>query len=226
MPTMTDTALLVQYANACKASVHQRWSTFASGQQRAQKLYEITLLVLDICQVPRPNLQLDPNLGGASGLFDFSTWNLKIDPNGFGQGAIPDRDAFLTLVTLIYHESRHCEQWFHMARYAAVGHQMTAQRLAASLLIPQNIAAAALARKMGAADPMLALTKEWHESVYGAKSGFREINLRGLMLRRIGAGQEMNDFRNGFHARYKGDLPEEKDAWAIQDMVAAHYKYP
>jgi len=68
MPTMTDNGILVQFAKACKATVHQKWSTFASGQQRAQKLYDITLLVLDICQVPRPTLQLDANLGGASGV--------------------------------------------------------------------------------------------------------------------------------------------------------------
>nr|WP_319493675.1 hypothetical protein [uncultured Desulfobacter sp.] len=226
MPTMTDNAIVVQFANACKANVHQKWGTFGSGQQRAQKLYDITLIVLDICQVPRPTLQLNANLGGASGLFDFPTWTLKIDPNGFGQVAPPDRDGFLTLVTLIYHEARHCEQWFHMARYAAVGHQMTAQKLAASQFIPQNIATTALSRKMGLSDPMLALTKGWYESVYGSQSGFRGINLQGLMLRRTGAAQDMNAFRNGFHSRYKGNLPEEVDAWAIQDLVAAHYKYP
>ena len=226
MPTMTDNAAIVQFANACKATVHQKWSTFASGQQRAQKLYENTMLVLDICNVPRPTLQLDANLGGASGLFDFPRWRLKIDPNGFGQAPVPDKDAFLTLVTLIYHEARHCEQWYHMARYAAVGHQMTAQQLAASLFIPQNIAATAMTRKMGLNDPMLALTKGWYESVYGGKSGFRAINLQGLMLRRTGGAREMNAFRSGFHSRYKGNLPEEVDAWAIQDSVAAHYTYP
>jgi hypothetical protein len=36
----------------------------------------------------------------------------------------------------------------------------------------------------------------------------------------------MNNFHAGAHARYSGDLAEEKDAWAIQDLVAAHYKYP
>ena len=226
MPTMTDNAVLVQFANACKATVHLQWGTFAGGQQRANKLFDLTCLVLDICQVPRPNLQLDSNLGGASGLFDFSGWKLKIDPNGFGQIATPDKDAFLTLVTLIYHEARHCEQWFQMARYAAVGHQMTAQKLASSLFIPVNIASVAMSRKMGSSDPMLALTKEWYESVYGSKSGFRGITLQGLMLRRSGGAQLMNDFRNGFHSRYSGVLPEEIDAWATQDAVATHYKYP
>jgi len=223
---MTDIGVIVQFANACKANVHQNWSTFVSGQQRAQKLYDFTSLVLDICKVPRPTLQLEANLGGASGAFDFANWRLKINPNGFGQVAIPDKDAFLTLVTLIYHEARHCEQWFQMARYSAVGHQMTADKLASALFIPQNIASIALTSKMGLNDPMLAMTKEWYESVYGSKSGFRDINLRGLMLRRVGAGQEMNAFRNGFHSRYKGNLPEEIDAWAIQEMVAAHYSYP
>ncbi|MBN2133877.1 MAG: hypothetical protein JW741_30525 [Sedimentisphaerales bacterium] len=225
MPTMTDNAVLVQFANACKAAVHSQWSTFASGQQRANKLFDITCLVLDICQVPRPSLQLDANLGGASGLFDFSHWKLKIDPNGFGQNATPDRDAFLTLVTLIYHEARHCEQWFQMARYAAVGHQMTAQKLSSSLFIPVHIASTALNRKMGLSDPMLALTKEWYESVYGAKSGFRGITLQGLMLRRTGDAK-LNNFHNGFHSRYSGVLPEEIDAWAVQEKVADHYKYP
>ncbi len=224
MPTMTDNGIIVQFANACKASVHQQWSTFSSGQQRVQKLFDINLLILDICQVPRPTLEVNTNLGLASGLFDCTSWKLKINPNGFGQAGVPDKDAFLTLITLIYHESRHCEQWFHMARYAAVGHQVTAQKLATSLFIPLNIATIALSRKMGLNDPMLALTKEWYESVYGSKSGFREINLHGLMLRRNGDGQLMNEFRSGFHSRYQGILPEEKDAWGIQDLVAAHYK--
>jgi hypothetical protein len=226
MPTMTDNAILVQFANACKANVHQKWSTFANGDQRAQKIFDITTIVLTICQVPNPTLKLDTNLGGASGLFDFANWQLKIDPNGFGQLAVPDKDAFLTLVTLIYHEARHCDQWFQMARYAAVGHKMTVQELATSLFIPLPIAQQAFARKMTLADQRLKETQKWYESVYGSKSGFRELTLHNLNLRRVNAGNLMNNFHAGAHARYSGDLAEEKDAWAIQDLVAAHYKYP
>jgi hypothetical protein len=226
MPTMTDTAVLVQYANACKANIHLKWGTFATGQLRATKIFDITAIVLDICQVPKPTLKMDPNLGGASGLFDFQNWQLKIDPNGFGQLTTPSKDEFLTLVTLIYHEARHCDQWFQMARYAAVGHQMTAQKLADSLFIPLNIAQIAFTRKMGLQDPRLKQTNEWYESVYGSKSGFRGMTLHNLNLRRVNAGPIMNDFRAGAHARYSGDLAEEKDAWAIQDLVSAHYVYP
>jgi hypothetical protein len=226
MATMTDNAVIVQFANACKAQVHVPWRNFADPSARAQKLYEITCLVLDICRVPRPSLELTGNLGGASGLFDFSHWKLKIDPHGFQEVSVPSKDEFLTLATLIFHEARHCEQWYQMARYAAVGHQMTSAKLAARLFIPANIAHLAYANKMGGQDPMLNLTKEWYESVYGAKSGFREINLGGLALRRRGDSGMMNEFRRGFHSRYSGQLPEEKDAWAIQDLVAAHYHYP
>ena len=226
MATMTDSTLVVQFANACKAQVHVPWTSFADGAARARKIYEITCAVLDICRVPRPAMELTHDLDGASGEFDFSTWKLRIDPSGFGQPAIPTKDGFLELVTLIFHEARHCEQWFHMARYAAVGHRMTAAELARKLYIPANIATTAMMRKMGSADPMLKLTKAWYESVYGSKSGFREINLGGLMLRRRGDHGLMNSFRNGFHSRYSGALPEEKDAWAIQDKVANHYHYP
>lgn len=226
MATMTDSALLVQFANACKAQVHVPWASFATPAARAHKVYEITCTVLDVCRVPRPTLELTNALGGASGEFDFSAWKLRIDPNGFQQVAVPTKDEFLDLITLIFHEARHCEQWFHMARYAAVGHQVTAAKLAADLFIPQNIATLAVTRKMGVNDPLLKLTKGWYESVYGAKSGFREINLGGLMLRRRGDNALLNQFRNGFHSRYSGSLPEEKDAWAIQDLVASHYHYP
>jgi hypothetical protein len=94
------------------------------------------------------------------------------------------------------------------------------------VFIPANIATTALTRKMGSADPMLKLTRDWYESVYGAKSDLRAINLGGLMLRRNGDHGLMNSFRNGFHSRYSGKLPEEMDAWAIQDKVATHYHYP
>jgi hypothetical protein len=225
MATMTDTALLVQFANACKAQLHTRWTTFPNAAARARKVFDITCAVLDVCRVPRPSLELTAALGGASGLFDFATWKIKVDPRGFG-AAVPTRDQFLQLITLIFHEARHCEQWFQMARYAAVGHQMTAARLASSLYIPKRIASIALSRKMGLHDPMLALTRQWYDSVYGAKSGFRGITLGGLMLRRRGDAGLLNEFRNGFHGRYSGVLPEERDAWAIQDRVAEHYRYP
>jgi hypothetical protein len=133
MATMTDSALLVQFANACKAQVHVPWTRFTDGAARARKLYEITCAVLDVCRVPRPTMELTADLGGASGQFDFCTWKLRIDPSGFDQLTVPTKDEFLELVTLILHEARHCEQWFHMARYAAVGHQITAAALARKL---------------------------------------------------------------------------------------------
>ena len=84
MATMTDSTLLVQFANACKAQVHVPWTTLADGAARARKVHEITCAVLDVCRVPRPTLELTHELGGASGQFDFTTTSTAgvVNPNG------------------------------------------------------------------------------------------------------------------------------------------------
>ena len=221
MPTLSDPGIVNQFTGDCRNNVFHHWNTLVVTR-RAALVHQAACRALSTCGIPNPTLQLLGSLNGG-GLFDFSTWQLKVDPNSFDGAQPPARAAFVENICTIYHEARHCEQWFHMARYAAVGHGVTAATLAASLSIPVTVANTALTRKMGLADPLLALTKGWHESVYGGQSAFREIALARVGLRRAGHDRLMHAFRNGAHQNYSGNLPEEADAWGIERLVDAAY---
>ncbi len=131
-------------------------------------------------------------------------------------------DDVATMADKVYHESRHAEQWFRIARLkAGEAPAPTAAALAGSLFIPQAIAKAALARPL---KPLTALQKafhskkyaerhqtkmdeaaDWHQSVYGANSANRNAVLGDIQNR---------------YAEYRA-LSEEVDAWAVGGSAQA-----
>jgi hypothetical protein len=136
---------------------------------------------------------------------------------------------FVNTLETVYHEARHCEQWWHMARFHALGR--TAGDVERDLGIPRRIAERASRIPMkstrAGSDPMFDLTKGWFESVYGAHGGMqRGITLAALALRRSRERKRvvpMDQFHQQRHEEYKGNLAEEVDAWGIQELVRAKF---
>ena len=225
MATMTDLSAVRTFVNACVRNIDGPWGNLVATI-RVRNMHRAVLTAITPCNVPPPGLAMRGSLEGGA-LFDFSRWRIEVDPNSFGSDIKPDRDTIIELACTFYHETRHCEQWFHMARYAAVGHQMTAAKLARHMGgIPANVATAALRRPMRLGDPMLNLTKGWYKSVYGSGATQRDVTLGGLTLRRRGPAALMHAFRDGFFQNYQGGLAEEVDAWAIEQLVAQEYPRP
>jgi len=221
--TLTDRNHVKNFSNAAKHNVHQAW-TLWSDRERATVLYEAVANILRLCRIPVPSLTLSTNLGKDAGQFQFSTWELLVSPVYFEADAPPSRRDFLEGAKTIYHEARHCEQWFHMARFAGLGSKVTADTLARDVGIPLEIATLAFGRRMMSGDPMLTLTRGWYASVYD-RSG-REIDLTSLALQNTGSNALMRNFRARVHKRYASGLPEEKDAWDCEKLLDAEYKWP
>ena len=220
--SLTTPGLVAQYCQTVKAQVHVPWTTL-DADTRASRMHAAVAALFPSMTVPAPGLNLVAALGGDAGRFDFKTWRLSVASGPFGGAAQPDRATFIDMAKTIYHEARHCEQWYHMARYAASG-GLVAGDIADGLGIPRAVATQAVTRRMDARDGMFRLTKSWFESVY-SRSG-REITLTALGLQQNGDAALLANFRAQNHRRYAGDLPEEADAWGVEALLDPVYSWP
>jgi hypothetical protein len=93
--------------------------------------------------------------------------------------------------------------------------------MANSLGISTVAAGVAFTKKMNPRyDPMRNLAEIWYKSIYGSHGNQRGVVLHVLKLRQTGNAQTMHGFRDGAFQNYSGNLPEEKDAFAVEKLVA------
>jgi Domain of unknown function (DUF4157) len=135
------------------------------------------------------------DLGADSGQFLFSTWTLAIANAGIiAKDAITD-DEMAEVLDTVYHEARHSEQWFRMARLRA-GEGKTAAEIAREMGIPNKVAKAAFDKplkpltgiakqlaskaKIAAKEQKIQETKNWYDSVYGKDRAARNTTLVDL----------------------------------------------
>lgn len=228
MPTLTNDSLVTQYVTTSKVNAFKNWNTMTK-YQRGSAIVKAAADVLLTCGVPKPTPTIANLAAGYNGLFDFQNWSLKMSESLF-DGYMDYNNIhpyFVHTLETVYHEARHCEQWWNMARFHALGRNpVDVQR---ELGIPMQVAIRACQQPMkssrAGSDPMLALTKKWYESVYGSHGGMqRGVTLGALALKRTQNANKavpMDQFHQHRHAEYKGNLPEEVDAWAIQLLVRA-----
>lgn len=149
-------------------------------------------------QIPPITISVN-DAGGNLGQFSFSTWVIEISPNAAfrGKDKIKDltADEVAAVVNTLHHESRHCEQWFRMARLMAgqrvgvpgslfgevIQLLLIAQEIQTKMGIPGNIALAAVMNPLyETGDQESTEARAWFESVYGANAAYRNLMLSGL----------------------------------------------
>ena len=216
--TMTDDAQVTSFTDAVKLLWTQASWNGKTKRQRGEALIAAVAAVHTSCNIPNVGPDVKTLPPGYHGFFDFSTWKIQLSEDIFDFAFAPGNKAKLVNVAeTVYHEARHCEQWFHMARYFALG--KSAVDVAAYIGIPQVIADAAKLRQMTSDDKIHDKTEQWYESVYGTAD--RGITLGALALKRQAATVDMSDFHSRTYSAYSGGLPEEEDAWGIQLLVRA-----
>jgi hypothetical protein len=159
------------------------------------------------------------DLGTTSGEFNFQTWALDL-----GEAALSNNDPteaeMADMADTVYHEARHSEQWYRIARVRA-GEGKTADEIASGLFIPAKVAKKAAKNPLKPSSGMfttkkgrerqqakIAEGKDWEKSIYGAGATHRN--------------EVLGDIQNRY-AEYKA-LPEEKDAWAVGGAVTTAFK--
>ncbi|KQT32408.1 hypothetical protein ASG29_11510 [Sphingomonas sp. Leaf412] len=140
--------------------------------------------------------------GNASGVYDFTTHSIGVDADLLNQPRITD-DQLRGLADTVYHEGRHAEQWFDMARVRIAQGQDVGE-----LGLPDSVIAAA--RDAPRLDPASAhgrFVTAMYDSVYGAGGADRNDVLGRL-----------NDGDDDVYELYRA-LPEEADAWRVGGKV-------
>ena len=197
-------------------SGNKQWATL-TNQQRGDKLLKYANAELTNTHVPAlKSVRL--NIAAAQPSFQLATWTMEL----VGDMSRTE-DAYLSwLVDAVYHESRHCEQWFRIARKLA-GDGQTAVQIQATMGIPLDIAQAAVKRPLSAQSDAskffhskeynarhavkLQEATAWHASIYGAGAAHRTGVLTAVPMD-VAA----------YHA-----LPEEVDAYIVGPKAAAAY---
>jgi hypothetical protein len=114
------------------------------------------------------------------------------------------------LASNVYHEGRHAEQWFLMARQEAA-QGMNAAQINSSMGVPQTFANAAEANPLAAgANAKQNLAGACQQSVCGANTPGNAFNNAGY---RNGVINDMNNGVPGAWDKHR-HLSEEEDAWA------------
>jgi hypothetical protein len=230
-PTMTDDQLVTRFTTHVKACFKNHWNPH-DAVATGTRLLDGIVAVHRACGIPDIRAEIKSLPPGYNGFFDFSTWSIQVSDTKFSQYNMTYVDPpantkphpyFVNIAETLYHEGRHCEQWWHMARYAA--HGASPSDVSQRLSIPIAVATEAAKKPMKHNDPMIKKTEEWFNSVYG--DGRRGIVLSALALKRAAhPSPKITPSEQGggeIYDQYQGNLAEEIDAWGIQNLVRAKF---
>lgn len=120
--------------------VQSEWEKL-SASERANKLGALANQALATVKVPPVTITIGELPAGAGGSFSCDTWTLTISQTIISKDSATESELAKVSGTF-YHEARHAEQYFRVARWmAGVGRSVRA--IAAHLVIPARIAQAA-----------------------------------------------------------------------------------
>lgn len=221
MGTLSEHAIRNNYKGACQALDGQLGDLSQSDVKRRLILAVNAALVAS--NVPTVGLRDDPS-SGANAYFDFVTWSIVFGSPLNGNRTLTQK-FFVRCANTVYHEARHCEQWYRMAQAVARGFdhisnqdlflafqgevKRDARTINAKMWIHMSAAIAAVA------DPNYAPVSKndigkWWRSIYAVNR-----NRRGNVLQHLDTGDNYDKYRN---------LAEEVDAWRLGDTVGDELK--
>ena len=185
----TNTGIATQVAvdrfvSAAK-KVEKDWGTL-DKTSRAEKLGEAANQELATAGVPKVGVVIK-DLGNTNGQLDFTPWNLDLNGKRFEASTVT-ADAMAPVATTVYHESRHAEQWFRMARLEA-GKGKNGAQIATALSIKRTVADEAAGKPLSGDSQEAKEAGAWHKSVYGSDASARNQTLRNLKTH----GQALRD---------------------------------
>lgn len=211
-----------------QGQVVDAWATFPSARARLDKLVDLVNQRLDGAGVPRVAAIFDTGSAGG-GHFDDTLWAMAVSQRRLEADTIDITQAQM-ITEMVYHEARHAQQSWQIARLRAA-QGLSAAGITAETGIRADIATQAKAAPLvrGSMDALIA--QGWWDSIYGDGAAHRvqvltELDCAGRAARRAKATMEADPspantaafatakarFERA-HAAYQ-ELPEENDAWA------------
>jgi hypothetical protein len=146
--------------------MESEWANL-SAEQRANKLGALANAALATIKVP-PVAIIMKELGSSNGAFDSAAWTLEINTTIISKDSVTEGELASVSKTF-FHEARHAEQYFRVARLQA-GVGWSEAKIAKHLRIPGRIAKAAMEAPIKPPD-LLELfgdeterVKEWKEA--------------------------------------------------------------
>jgi hypothetical protein len=159
-----------------KAKVVQtEWVKLATADERAKALIAAVNEQLVAAGVPPVKREFQ-NVPGEFGHFSFETWTMTLGEPEFAKDDASEKER-REASTTVYHEARHAEQWFMMARLLA-GEGLSAKAISKRMGIPEDDIAKKAKDKPLAKGSMDALIAQgWFDSVYGVNAAKRNATL-------------------------------------------------
>jgi hypothetical protein len=155
--------------------------------------------------------------GGGNAIFDKATWTVTVNPD-FAMTGGPDGPA--ELLRGLYHEARHAEQDFIVARYLA--RESTAEEIATQRGILIDVAKAAKASPLPANDDQAQLAERLLGPDSNAGPDPAWAAVKEEALKRLAAGGKLTPeeeaIRRHAEERYKS-RHEESDAFTVQALT-------
>lgn len=190
-----------------------------SADDRMHTMMQAVNEILRQGGAPDVSAQFGLSGSGNYGQFDAEQWMMTLNEHYFessGTDADQMQNDYREALLTVYHEARHAEQAFLMARERA-GLGATVDQIIQAMSANPH-AAPVPARwvvEQAAQDPILQCdytqyqTEQWYESMYGSGADHRDQVL---------GNQSAPDFQQQYH-----QLPEEADAWNADDRTRERY---
>jgi len=153
-------------------SVQHNWTTLGTPAARAKALLDavnVRLVNADVRALKFNFVDLD---GCAVGQLNIAHWGMDLLRGSFDRPAVTDEQA-RDVANTVYHEARHGQQWFQMARYLA-GQNFSVGAIRATLGMDKDAAKEAHDKKLLPGSVEAVIAQNWYESFYGTGTDYND----------------------------------------------------
>jgi hypothetical protein len=212
------------------------WSALGVDQRQA-RLKALADAALASSDTPPIGIHPMTSAVGDMGQLDPAAWRLDLETNNLASASLPDATV-KSFADTVYHETRHAEQWYLMARLLA-GNGKTAHQISRQLGLPKSVAKSAVKHPLAETDARRACASVLFDSVCGKGSTHRnrllkqadrsyvalkaahaahhrsDADARATQEQKEAARQAWQRSYATYQATFKEyqALPEEADAW-------------
>lgn len=178
---MSNDAAISPYATEM-AALREQWPKMTSDARKTA-LQDIVNNVARKENFPAPTIQVDSSLDqGRNGELRFQTWSIAINPALTNKPVLTDGEL-AALSDTIYHETRHAEQWWLIARRDAAD-GLTMPQIVRQRGIHFPVVQAALKVPLDKKSPLRPCADAMYDSVYGKNGASRNATLKALSVDR------------------------------------------